>query len=501
MTKLCQKQRRKEQPINREQKITGVTENSRQVKPGYCFVAISGTKMDGHLFIPDALERGAVAIVVEKDLPPDIQIPEGVAVYKVEDTRAALGRLSHIFYGQPSRKCTVIGVTGTNGKTTTTYLLESILREAGMEPGVIGTINYRCQAFCELSNHTTPSAPELARIIRRMRNQAHIDSLILEVSSHGIVQKRIEGLKFQIGIFTNLTQDHLDYHQTFENYREAKWRFFSDYVEKNPEATAVFNIDDPTGLKFFNEYPGNKISYAIENPNADIKAIQWQSDLRGTQLDAVVFGRLVDLSYNLVGKFNIYNVLASVGAGWALGFSMDEIVKGLCALKDVPGRLESVDCGQGYFAFVDYSHTPDALEQALLTIRPLTRGRIITVFGCGGDRDREKRPMMGSIAARYSDFVVLTSDNPRSEDPLKIIQEAEQGIKEAGFPQENYARIPDRREAIFYAVNLAREGDVILVAGKGHEDYQIIGNKRIHFDDRQTLREAILSRQSSKVYV
>jgi len=495
MTELTQKHK----STVKEQKITGITEDSRQVKPGYCFVAISGTKVDGHLFIADALQRGAVAIVVERDLSPDIHIPEDVAVYKVENTRSALGRLSHIFYGQPARKCTVIGVTGTNGKTTTTYLLESILRAGGKEPGVIGTINYRCQGFCHLAKQTTPSASELARIIRQMRNQAHIDSLILEVSSHGIDQRRIEGLKFQVGVFTNLTQDHLDYHHTFENYRRTKWRFFTDYVAKNPDATAVFNIDDPTGLKFFNEYSGNKISYAIENPEAHITAKQWKFELSGTQLDASVFGRLIDVSYNLIGRFNIYNVLGAVGVGWALGFSMDEIVKGLGALKGVPGRLENVSCGQPYVAMVDYSHTPDALEQALLSLRPLTSGRLITVFGCGGDRDREKRPMMGSVAARHSDFIVITSDNPRSENPLTIIQDAEQGVVQAGFPPENYILIPDRREAIFYAVNEARENDVILVAGKGHEDYQIIGDKRVRFDDRQTLREAILSRHSSKV--
>ncbi len=477
--------------------IIGISEDSRSIEPGYCFVAIRGTNSDGHNFIADALRRGAVALVIEKGRRLPASVPAEITVIETHDTRRALGKLSHAFYGNPGRECTVIGVTGTNAKTSTTYLLEALLKAAGRKPGVIGTVNYRCGEYMERAKTTTPSASELARLIRVMRKREDMDHVIIEVSSHAIAQHRIEGLGFQLGIYTNLTRDHLDYHRTMEEYRETKWRFFRDYVASEPGSTAIFNIDDATGLDFYHRYKGKKISFGIKNREAQIVAKEWTTDLKGTRVKANVFGRLADFSTRLIGEFNIYNILGSISAGWTLGLSMDEMIRGVEAIRGIPGRLEKIECGQPFTALVDYSHTPDALEKALVSLTRLKRGKIITVFGCGGDRDKEKRPMMGKVVSRYSDYIIITSDNPRSEDALRIARDAEQGIIRERFPSERYTIILDRKEAIYHAIQLAQENDIVLVAGKGHEDYQIVGHEVLRFDDREVVREAVIEREST----
>ena len=473
-------------------KVTGITQDSRQVSPGFCFVAIRGTAVDGHHFIGEAIKRGASMIVVEKGILIPVKIPDSIGVMAVENTQIALGELSHAFYGYPAEKLTCIGATGTNGKTTITYLLESILKTAGKIPGVLGTITYRWPGGSLQSSHTTPSAPELAQTIWQMRKDGGIDTLVMEVSSHAIEQHRIEGIDFDVGIFSNITQDHLDYHGSMENYISIKRKFFEYYLEKNPESIAVFNMDDPSGLAFYQAHRGKKVSYGIRHHGADIQAIEWDSTLGGTQLVAHVFGRKVEITSPLIGEFNIYNVLSVLAAGWALGLALDDIIMGISNLKGVPGRMERVERGQNFHVFVDYSHTPDSLEKALITLRNLKPNRIITVFGCGGDRDREKRPLMGGIAARLSDYVIITSDNPRSEDPATIAHAAEQGVTKEGAQKDtHYSVILDRHEAINEAINKAQAEDVVLIAGKGHENYQVLGHSTIDFDDKKVAREAL----------
>lgn len=476
--------------------ITGITEDSREVKSGYCFVAVRGVKTDGHLFIPEAVRRGASVIVVEKNIQLPFSIPEDVLVIEVPNTQAALARLSQAFYNFPARDCTTIGVTGTTGKTTTTYLLESIFKAAGREVGVIGTINYRWGNKCIAAKHTTPPATELAQVLWQMRYKGNVNTLVMEVSSHSIAQYRIEGIRFDVGVFSNLSQDHLDFHKTMEEYKAVKWRFFSDYLQTNPQATGVFNIDDTTGREFYEHFMGDKLSYGIHNEQANLVARKWEFDINRMVIDVNLFGRRVVLTSKLIGEFNIYNILAAAGASWAAGISLEEIVKGVELLSGVPGRLERIECGQPFTVLVDYSHKPEAITQALLSVKRLNPRRIITVFGCGGDRDRQKRPLMSKAAAQYSDFIIITSDNPRSEDPALIAAEVEVGLLEINFPAERYRKILDRREAIFYAINLAQEQDLVIIMGKGHEDYQIIGDKIIHFDDREVAREAIAARMN-----
>ena len=492
--------------------IAGIAYDSRRVDKGFIFVAISGQHLDGRSFINDAIGRGASVIVAE-EAAADTDVTQVV----VPDVRDAMARLSAAFYREPSRNMTLMGVTGTNGKTTITYLIESILSAAGCNVGVIGTVNYRYAGKTFSAPHTTPEAPDLNMILREMVDNG-ITHCAMEVSSHALAQKRVDGCRFTGAVFTNLTQDHLDYHGTMERYFESKSRLFTDFITGAGGGFSVINIDDPwgrrlseklrtlnIGLQGLNKKP-EIFSYSI-NGDSDIKPVKASFSERG--IDAILntsIGR-INISSFLLGDYNLQNIMAAVGAGIGLGLNRDVIENGVTSLKRVDGRLERILSKGGFHAVVDYAHTGDALERVLNTLKPLAKGRLITVFGCGGDRDRGKRPVMGEIATRLSDFTIITSDNPRSEEPMEIIKEIETGIKNCNKAIElqlqtlnselrtAYAVIPDRHDAIRAAINMAAPKDIILVAGKGHEDYQIVGSRRIPFDDTREIKMAIEERE------
>lgn len=473
----------------REVTVAGISYDSRAVEPGYLFAAVPGEHVDGHAFVRAALEKGASCVLALKSAG-DIGVPQII----VKDIKAALSRLSDVFYGGPSKRLTLIGITGTNGKTTTTFLLESILEKAGFKPGVIGTVNYRHSGKVYEAPHTTPQAPDLHRILKEMADSG-VTHCVMEVSSHALEQKRVADCAFKAGVFTNFTHDHLDYHKTMDEYFRCKSILF-DYLKTNG-GSSVVNIDDSWGELLKKNFPG-ALTYGIKE-GADICPKEYAL-LDGVTSAVIKTPRgLVRVSSHLVGEYNLYNILASVGAALALGIEADAIAKGIDELVRVPGRLEKIEaCGEKAFrAYVDYAHTGDALERALQALKNVARGRIITVFGCGGNRDRLKRPKMGEVSTRLSDITVVTSDNPRDEDPNEIIKEIEAGIKGIAKhdPEDifdkGYTVIPDRTEAIRKAVSLAREDDTILVAGKGHEDYQIVKGKKSHFSDFEVLNAAI----------
>jgi UDP-N-acetylmuramoyl-L-alanyl-D-glutamate--2,6-diaminopimelate ligase len=461
--------------------IFGIQYDSRAVGKGSLFVAMKGEKTDGNLFAGQAIENGAVAVLTDQD-----RTFEGAVTIQVPKAREALARLSAAFYGEPARNLKLVGITGTNGKTTTSFLVESILREAGLNPGVIGTINYRCSGRVLPAPNTTPESLDLQRLLREMVGSG-VKAVVMEVSSHALDQERVGGLIFDAGVFTNLTQDHLDYHGTMESYFEAKARLFTDFIDEG--RAAVINMDDPRGDDLSKMAAGTVIGYSGKGRgNLHPKDVRLGVD--GIEGNLMTPSGDVRIRSSLIGEFNLYNILAAVGVGVGLGLPKDAIESGIMALKNVPGRLERVDAGQPFTILVDYAHTPDALERVLSTIKGLTDKRIVTVFGCGGDRDRGKRPIMGRVAAEFGDVVIVTSDNPRTEDPLRIIEEIKGGIVGA-YGNTPVQIIPDRREAIRKAVSIAKEGDVVLIAGKGHEDYQIIGTEKIHFDDREEAAKAV----------
>jgi len=472
--------------------VTALHYRSQDVQPGGVFVAIRGQVADGHDFIDDARRRGAVAVVTQKPAPGP-----GVVV-TVPDARRALAELAAAFYGRPSEQLTVVAVTGTNGKTTTTYLVEGILRQAGRPTGVIGTINYRHSGISHPSPTTTPESLDLQRILAEMQ-AAGVSHVVLEASSHAIDLQRIHACAIDVGVFTNLSQDHLDFHGSMPAYWTAKKRLFTHFMASGPKAgraVAVVNTDSAHGRELA-EQSGIRVIRAGTGTDCSVRGGNWSCDLQGIH-GSIDFGaRRIDIRSRLVGRHNIENLLCAAGVGAALGIDPEIIGAGLEAVGHVPGRLERVASRSGRWVYVDYSHTPDALENALSALRALTAGRIICVFGCGGDRDRTKRPIMGSIAARLSDFAVVTSDNPRTEDPVAILDQIVPGLRAQGVPQADARAIdpsaeaksfvvePDRRKAIALAIRAARPGDAVLIAGKGHEPYQIIGHQTIHFDDRE----------------
>ena len=475
-----------------EIEITAVSCDSRNIEldprpfTGSLFVAIPGEHVDGHSFVPRAVSAGAIAVLAEKETPSI----DAVQVI-VPDVREAISKASDIFYGQPSKSLVTIGVTGTNGKTTTTYILESILRKAGHNPGVIGTVNYRYDGKTLPAPHTTPQAPELHKILREM-NDAGVTHCVMEVSSHALEQKRAADCRFRAGVFTNLTHDHLDYHKTMDEYFRCKSILFEMLSASG--GASVVNIDDPWGRLLADRFAG-AVSFSLKE-GASI--YPKSASLLEGRTEAVIStpGGDLRVSSHLVGEYNLQNIMGAIGVAVSLGIGLEAIGKGIGSLERVPGRLEKLEsAGNGVFrAYVDYAHTSDALQRALLALRPVTSGRLITVFGCGGNRDRLKRPKMGEIAARLSDITIVTSDNPRDEDPLEIIKEIEAGIKgvkkfshDAQPSGKGYMVVPDRMEAISKAVGLAAKGDTLLVAGKGHEDYQIIKGVKHHFDDFEAL--------------
>ncbi|MBN1902063.1 UDP-N-acetylmuramoyl-L-alanyl-D-glutamate--2,6-diaminopimelate ligase [Candidatus Sumerlaeota bacterium] len=470
--------------------VSGISDNSRHVLPGDLFVAIKGENSDGHRFLSDAVLCRASTLVVQDEIPG---FP-GVAMIRVPDTRVALAHIAHAFYGFPTKDKLVCGVTGTNGKTTTTYLLRSCLEAGGVPSALMGTIEYDLGSLKIKANNTTPSALQLARYFHQM-TQNHLSAAVMEVSSHSVVQKRILDINFRIGIFTNLTQDHLDYHENMESYRQAKWRFFEDYILKNPEGVGVFNLDDETGRWFADLSKGCKWTYGMQS-FADVFPEDYSLRPSRTRALLNARGEKIEIASALPGRFNIMNILAATAGALAAGLPLKTIADGIARLKSVPGRFELIRMGQPFSVVVDYAHTPDALERLLASACDFNPPRIITVFGCGGNRDRDKRPKMASTVARSMmrnsvDYAILTNDNPRMENPGDIAREAEGGF--AGFSDfsKRYEIIMDRRMAIRRALSMAQEGDVVLIAGKGHEDYQVMGSEILRFDDRETAREIL----------
>jgi UDP-N-acetylmuramoyl-L-alanyl-D-glutamate--2,6-diaminopimelate ligase len=469
--------------------VRGLTDDSRRVTAGSCFVAVRGLRADGHRYIPQAVAQGARAVVAE---PPDPLPGQAVGRILVPDTRRALPRLADAYYGHPSRALTVVGITGTNGKTTTSYLCEALLRARGFATGVIGTIQYVVRDQAREAGQTTPEAIELQGLLAEML-AAGVGGVAMEVSSHALALHRVDGVAFDVAVFTNLTQDHLDFHGSMEAYARDKGRLFFELLAagQKPGATAVLNGDDPVGASWAAALPGRVLTFGL-GPDHAVRADRYESGLEGIRLVATTPAGSVRLASPLIGEHNVMNLLGAVGTGVALGLDPDAIATALGSVARVPGRFERVEAGQEFLVVVDYAHTPDALQRVLETARRLTPGRLGVVFGAGGDRDRGKRPIMGRIAATLADRVWLTSDNPRSEDPAAIIEEIAAGVAPA--PPGGCTRHPDRRDAIREAVRWARPGDTVVIAGKGHETYQIVGDRVGPFDDRLVAREFLTGR-------
>ncbi|KAF1084866.1 UDP-N-acetylmuramoyl-L-alanyl-D-glutamate--L-lysine ligase [Sporotomaculum syntrophicum] len=460
--------------------VRGIAYDSRQVERDFLFIAIKGFKTDGHLFVPDAVERGACAVILQEAVP----VPEGISWALVVNTRKAMAQMSARFYDYPARKMKMVGVTGTNGKTTTANLINAIYRKHRMKTGLIGTIHNCIGERILPVDHTTPESADLQQLLAEMAAE-QVQAVVMEVSSHALVLNRVEECFFDTAVFTNLTQDHLDFHGNMQQYREAKSLLFAGLEQNdyNPgRKWAVVNVDDPAAEQIMAACHVPVMRYGLKQ-DADIKARDVRVTARGVAFQAVTTVGKIDLQLHLTGMFNVYNALAAVAVGVADNIPLSTIKNALEQVTGVPGRFELVDRGQPFAVVVDYAHTPDGLENVLTTARDITTGRLITVFGCGGDRDRAKRPMMGEIAARMSDMAVVTSDNPRSEEPLNIIEDILAGVRRV--KNALFTVVPDRREAIRQAICSAAPGDVVLIAGKGHEDYQIIGSRRLHFDDRE----------------
>jgi UDP-N-acetylmuramyl-tripeptide synthetase len=476
--------------------IAQVTDDSRQVGPGDLFVAVSGRTVDGHRFVRAAQEAGAVAVVVERD------VDFAGTVVRVTNSARALGIAAANRAGNPARTMRLAGITGTNGKTTTTYILESILAVAGASPGVIGTVSYRFAGREQPSPFTTPTAPALQALLTEMAT-AGVSHVVMEVSSHALELRRVAGLEFEVAAFTNFTQDHLDLHGSMEAYLAAKQRLFSHHLAAT--GVAVLWVDDPTAPRLVEGFAGRVTRVSARDPAADVYVERQRSTLDGLVARITRGGESFGVRSPLVGDHNLNNIAVAVALAAELGVGDETIARGVALLKNVPGRLERVDPAADVPVLVDYAHTPDALAHTLATLRPLCAGRLICVFGCGGDRDALKRPLMGRTVADAADLAVVTSDNPRSEDPLAIIGQILDGVAPGGagrIPPEGlaaaaagYTVVPDRRAAIRAAIAAAMPGDVVLVAGKGHEDYQILGAQRIHFDDREESREALALRR------
>lgn len=476
--------------------IARVTDDSREVGPGDLFVAVTGRTVDGHRFVPVAAEAGAVAVIVERD----VDFPG--AVVQVDSSADALGIVAANRAGHPGRAMHLAGITGTNGKTTTTYILESILAVAGQTPAVIGTVSYRFGGTERKAPFTTPTAPALQSLLGEMA-QAGCSHVVMEVSSHALELRRVAGLSFALAAFTNFTQDHLDLHGSMEAYQAAKQRLFSHHLDA--QGAAVLWVDDPAAEQMIQGFDGRVVRVSVQRPDVDVHVEPQRSNLDGLQARLTRGGEVLNLRSPLVGDHNLNNIAVAVAMAAEMGVGDETIVRGVAMLRCVPGRLERVAPDADVPVLVDYAHTPDALAHAIDTLRPLCAGRLICVFGCGGDRDALKRPIMGRTVADRADLAVVTSDNPRTEDPLAIIGEILDGVAPSGrerIPPERlatatqgYTVVPDRRSAIRSAIAAATAEDVVLVAGKGHEDYQILPTGRIHFDDREESRKALALRR------
>jgi len=469
--------------------VSAIAYDSREVGPDTAFVCVRGQARDGHEFIPQAIERGATTIVCENESALRL-LPQSVTGIVVPDTRLALAALACEFYGHPSREMLLVGVTGTNGKTTTAHLIAELLREAGYKSvGIIGTLGAATERAFYDTGRTTPESLDLQRLLADFLDGGS-EAVVMEVSSHALALQRVAGCAFDAGVFTNLTQDHLDFHKDMEDYFRAKTKLFDEvarYSEQFKSFGAVINVDDHFGRRLRDEFCKDElyITYGIEN-EAHVTAEAVHLTPVSTSFVARSATSSIHLDLNLIGRFNVYNALAAVGFGLLKQMPAGQIQAALQRAAAPEGRMEMIDAGQEFYVAVDYAHTPDGLNKVLTTVREFTPGRLITVFGCGGDRDRAKRPQMGAIAASFSDQCVVTSDNPRTEDPAKIIDDILAGAR--GGHAECTVEI-DRRKAIEMALATARHGDFVLVAGKGHETYQIFKDRTIHFDDREVVRE------------
>ena len=464
--------------------ITDVTADSRVVQPGSLFIALKGVHADGHKFLGKAAEAGATAALVE-DVPAEI--PDGLTLLQVKDVRGAMETVAPYFFDYPGKAMRMIGVTGTNGKTTSTNIIRQVLTSAGFKCGMIGTINVMIGEESIVSHNTTPDVVDLQKFLYRMK-EGGCQYVVMEVSSHALALKRVAGIEFDTAVLTNITEDHLDFHKTMEAYRDAKSLLFEHLTDGNkPNKTAVFNADEPASEIIEGRTRAPYLTYGMGKEN-HIYPLAYEVGAKGMHLCLHTPAGDMDLRLNITGKFNVYNVMCAVGALLAEKIDKGEIEKVLNGFAGVPGRFQLVEAGQPYTVIVDYAHTPDGLENVLNTARLITKGRLWVVFGCGGDRDNKKRPIMGKIALDLADDVVVTSDNPRSEDPEKIIDQIEVALQPV--PEgKTVTRLADRKEAIEYALAHAKEQDVILIAGKGHENYQILKDKTIHFDDKEVVEE------------
>lgn len=475
--------------------ISGIASDSREVEKGTLFVALSGQTRDGHEFVLDAMSRGAAGVVVNR---PVKQVGS-VAVVLVSDTREVLGPLSAAFYDYPSSRLRMVGVTGTNGKTTTTYLIRQILKAEGRRVGLLGTISYDLDQERLSAPYTTPDAPLLQKLLGQMIEQ-EIQDVVMEVSSHALELDRVKDCEFDCAVFTNLSQDHLDFHGSMENYFSTKEKLFrglSSNELKFGLKRAIINHEDPWGRKLLDRSYSSRWSYGFSS-RADIWGDAVQADREGIQMEVHTPLGVFPVQSPLLGNYNASNILAAIGVGLHYGVSIPVIQEGISSMLGVPGRFERVEAGQSYVVIVDYAHTESALKLLLEAVRSMTLGRVLVVFGCGGDRDTGKRIPMGRVAGRLGDSIIITSDNPRSEDPISIIQEIERGVQEgvlSGGHTKDYALVPDRQQAIERAIRDAGAGDTVVIAGKGHEDYQLIGGKKIPFDDRTIALSAIPKRK------
>lgn len=483
------------QPLSQDREIKHISYSSKDVREGSLFVAIKGQRADGHEYIEEAIKKGASVIVHEGSSKRWKNKYKDCLFIPVDDSRSALAIISNNFFGRVSLRIPVIGVTGTNGKTTTAFLIKSILEAAGIKTALIGTIRYEIGDRIIPASHTTPESLDFQSFLRDSYDEGCL-AVVTEVSSHALALKRVDATRFERAVFTNLSRDHLDFHGDMEHYFQSKARLFKELLKK--EAPSIINNDDEYGMRL-KSLLRNTLTYGIIS--GDIRALNINNSLTGLRFDITLdpaHNRLLRIESPLIGLINVYNVLAAFTVAFSMDIPLDAIQEGIRRLTSVKGRFQRIDMGQDFLVIVDYAHTPDALKRLILTAREvltdssrssLQQGRIITVFGAGGDRDRGKRPMMGEIATKLSDFVVITNDNPRSEDPNGIIAEILKGVI-----GENYVVIPDRTEAITQAINIAQKGDIVLVAGKGHEDYQEIKGQRFYFSDEETVRNALKER-------
>ena len=460
--------------------IEEIVFDSRKARTSVLFVALKGISSDGHDFVEAALELGAECCVTESDL--------GKNCIVVENTRYALAIMSANFYGNPAKSLKLIGVTGTNGKTTSTYLIKQVLEDLGYKVGLIGTINNMIGDRVIETNYTTPEPTELHKCFAEMKKE-NVDYVVMEVSSQALDQERVAGLEFETALFTNLTQDHLDYHKSMENYLAAKLKLFTMCE------TAVINADEDVASEFEAVVKGKKLLYSRDKTSADIFSRNAEFSAEGIKFTVFAQGEIAKCSVGIPGKFTLYNSLAVIAVCKAMGIPIDRISKSLSAVKGIKGRAELVPTGRNFAVVIDYAHTPDALMNIISSMKSSPYGRIVTLFGCGGDRDRTKRPLMGNVATEMSDFTIITSDNPRTEDPKQIIEDILDGVKTA---KSRYTVIENRKEAIEYAVQNAKSGDIIILAGKGHETYQILKDGKVHFDEREIVADALAKLKTDK---